>query len=168
MRAPERHYEVAALYKGGATMEEIAELLDMSKGRIQQMIARVRLDGHEISAPSRNIDPLKLIRAARPGRSMREIAQELDLNRNLVHIHMVRMEIPRTGIRHRPRQYSDSQLLERLRALAGWLGHTPNTHEINADPDTPSCTTYVARFGYLRSAQVRAGLVPNQRGRGRL
>jgi hypothetical protein len=55
-------------------------------------------------------------------------------------------------------RYSQQCLIEKLQELAGRLGRSPTQVEATADPDIPSHTTYVKRFGSWTAALRAAGL----------
>jgi hypothetical protein len=55
-------------------------------------------------------------------------------------------------------RYSQQQLIERLQEMAARLGWSPTSVEATADPDVPSHTTYVKRFGSWTAALRAAGL----------
>ena len=65
--------------------------------------------------------------------------------------------------RRTPTRYTDTELIDHLRALALRLDRTPSRVDL-VRAEGPSPGPYIRRFGSLRAAQQRAGLVPNKRG----
>ena len=64
------------------------------------------------------------------------------------------------GLRKR---YSDTQILEELKASAGRLGRSPTMREFAADPDTTvHPQTVIEHFGSWNEAKRKAGLVPRR------
>jgi hypothetical protein len=64
------------------------------------------------------------------------------------------------GLRKR---YSDTQILEELKASAGRLGRSPTMREFAADPDTTvHPQTVIEHFGSWNAAKRDAGLVPRR------
>jgi hypothetical protein len=55
-------------------------------------------------------------------------------------------------------RYSQQWLIEKLQEMAARLGRSPTQVEATADPDIPSHTTYVKRFGSWTKALRAAGL----------
>jgi SOS-response transcriptional repressor LexA len=55
--------------------------------------------------------------------------------------------------------YSNEELLEMLKDLADRLGHDPSQKEINSQNGMPSASTYHKRFGSLKNALLKAGLL---------
>jgi hypothetical protein len=55
-------------------------------------------------------------------------------------------------------RYSQQWLIEKLQELAARLGRSPTQAEATVDPDIPSRTTYVKRFGSWTAALRAAGL----------
>lgn len=59
--------------------------------------------------------------------------------------------------------YTDEQLLDILRDLAGELGQAPTMLEMRACPGRPSPVTYINRFGSWRAALARLRLRPRRK-----
>jgi hypothetical protein len=55
-------------------------------------------------------------------------------------------------------RYSQQWMIEKLQEMAARLGRSPTSVEATADPDIPSHTTYVKRFGSWTAALRAAGL----------
>lgn len=155
------------LYRDGATLEEIGAVYGVTRERARQVIAQVVRRGT-------GIDPIKTINVCRKAQSLTYAAHELGGNSNKSK--EIKAFLIETGYwpamarlwawrrKQAYQTFSDEQLLDKLRALAGKLGHTPGIKEVNADPDMPSHTTYVHRWGNWAPACAAAGLTPMKAG----
>lgn len=158
-----RRDAMVTLYRDGATLEEIGAVYGVTRERARQVIAGATKRGT-------GLDPIKTINVCRKAQSLSAAAKELGGGETKRA--MIRAFLVQTGYwsamkrlwqwrRHQAYQnFTDDQLLAKLVALAEKLGHTPGMIECNADPDMPSHTTYVRRWGNWAPACAAAGLRP--------
>lgn len=149
------------LYRDGATLEEIGAVYGVTRERARQVIAGSVKRGT-------GLDPIKTINVCRKAQSLSAAVKELGGGTHAT----IRAFLVQTGYwsamkrlwqwrRHQAyKHFTDEQLLAKLVGLAERLGHTPGMLECNADPDMPSHTTYVRRWGNWAPACVAAGLRP--------
>jgi hypothetical protein len=162
-----RRQAMAALYTGGATLEEIAAINGISRERVRQLVEPFELERH-----TGTTDPLRILSVARCVNSLKETIEQSGFY--AVAVIKCLTELGVYEALHRlwrwrrrrvsPVCWSDAELLQTLRDLAKQLGRTPTQKDLNISPATGSHTTYVLRFGSLRNAQIAAGLTPNRRG----
>lgn len=157
-----RREAMKTLYRDGATLEEIGAVYGVTRERARQVIAGTATRGT-------GLDPIKTINVCRKAQSLS--AAVIELGKGGKHA-AIRAFLVQTGYwpamkrlwqwrRHQAYQhFTDKQLLAKLVGLAEKLGHTPGMTECNADPDMPSHTTYVRRWGNWAPACAAAGLRP--------
>lgn len=58
-------------------------------------------------------------------------------------------------------RYSDEQLLDLIRNKYNAIGKTPTKEDIDSDPNMPSSSTYLSRFGGLSKVYELLGIKPN-------
>lgn len=62
-------------------------------------------------------------------------------------------------------RYTEKDLIDKLSKKAKCLGRVPTQQEFNSDPDMPSFSTYVYRFGSYQAACRKANILPRKHGR---
>jgi hypothetical protein len=164
-RAEVRREAMAALYRDGATLEEIGEASGVTRERVRQLIGATGQKGR----PSR-VDPIRVLRAARTAKDFAQCVASLRMDPNKVERCLVE-----TGhwpalnrlwaLRKRSRKSARGErYLSQLRELAKRLGYTPGIVDINAEPGFPRHMTFVKYFGSISKAQALAGLEPGRVG----
>lgn len=160
-----RRDAMVVLHRDGATLEEIGAVYGVTRERARQVIAGAARRGT-------GLDPIKTINVCRKAQSLSAAVEELGCGKHSE----IRAFLVQTGYwpamkrlwewrRHRAYQiFTDEQLIAKLVELAERLGHTPGMKECNADPDMPSHTTYVRRWGNWAPACAAAGLRPMEAG----
>lgn len=135
---PVRNQRIVDLHLDGATLSEIAGEVGLSRERVRVIIRRA------------GITPERSARI-RAERLARERAERERAERD------AEPEGPPASLQ----RYTDDDLLEHLREVAGRLGHTPRQMDLERVPG-PHWQTYYNRFGTLEAAAKLAGLTPNK------
>lgn len=153
----ERNQDIACMRHEGKNLAEIGKKYEISRERVRQILYRLGFSDRPYTEGQN-----KALCVYAPHKTTREIALEADVPR-----HVVYTLVKTRGLETRPDsrssrrcKYSDEDLLDHLRTLAKQLQKTPGTIDL-WKVDGPRQTTYHQRFGSLREAQKRAGLVPN-------
>lgn len=157
-----RDLELAALYQGGATLQEIGDAVGLTRERVRQRISRVRRPS-ELRSRSSKIDPLKLLQVYDESKTVGQIAREVGAKYYTTYWMLRRMHLPTR--KHKGPMYSDDDLLKRLRNLATSLGRTPTVADLTTAAGISSQSTYHTRFGSYSYACRLAGLTPRNPGR---
>lgn len=158
-----RREAMKTLHRDGATLEEIGAVYGVTRERARQVIAGATRRGT-------GLDPIKTINVCRKAQSLSAAVRDLgsgDGKHAAIKAFLVQTgywpAMKRLWQWRRNRAYqhfTDEQLLAKLVGLAEKLGHTPGMKECNAEPDMPTHTTYVRRWGNWAPACVAAGLRP--------
>ncbi len=156
-----RKLELAALYQGGATLDEIGKEIGLSRQRVWQLVESAGfVMPNRGSDRNLTVDPLKLLELADGTRTAKEIAAELQVKEPTVRYLIRKMELPLMDSR---KKHSKEELLGRLRELASELGKTPSAKDLSSYGTNEGIYRYY--FGSLRDASKAAGLKPNPIGR---
>lgn len=156
----ERESHMIVMRESGATLEEIGRAFGVTRERVRQLLER---NGYSGSAPSRQVDPLKLLAAIRSADvcSVREAAQRCGSN-----VSSGMMVIRRLGLAKAVQRLfqwrRDWRYISAYRDLAAQLGHTPGVAECH---EAGLWQSHIQRrFGGMQKLAVRAGLQPNHEG----
>lgn len=158
--AAQRDGEIALLYTGGATLEEIGNAIGVSRERVRQRLVRAGITERHHRHPN-HADPLLICREAEVATSGRDLARRTgrtyDTCRKVLNAlgkweaFSERCWVARTTETRR-------RLLSRLRQVGQELGRTPSQHDLQARGIAH--TGYYIQFGSLARAQALAGFRP--------
>lgn len=168
-----RDATVVALYAGGATMQEIAEISGgISRERVRQLLKRNGVAG---VYNSERIDPLRVIASCRrPGNhswsmvardvghpsashQMKQIATSIGMDVAIQRLFDWRWR--KESARYRAEKRSE--LIADYRALSDRLGRPASSGELSPTNGTPFWVVFYKYFPDIQSIRIAAGFDPN-------
>lgn len=161
-RSPERDAFVVSLRQAGHTLQEIGDMLGVSRERARQLLERQGVTKASVAA---KVDPLAVLRFARS----RECRSFSDIKRHFgTDGVQERKALRALGVgralrrlfRLRHRAAMQQQIVSQLRTFVEREGRNPTTLELtnHRRPDLPSWMTATRLFGSLEAAYEAAGL----------
>lgn len=167
-RDPERDAYAVSLREAGYTLQEIGDILGVSRERVRQLVKRNGIEpgARERVNNSRRLDPLDVARFARSPKatSLSEVAHEFGTTITKVSelLHALGMyDAVRRLYRLRAREATRQRIVRDLQAFAKRHGRLPSSRELTNDltPDLPAFQTITRAYGSLRNAFAVAGLL---------
>ena len=155
-----RYAEIAMLYTGGCTLQEVGDAIGMSRERVRQIVNLAGITERHCG----RADCGPLLRAYSRDKTLQQIADECGATKSYVQATLSTLELPTKSRKFWTREL----IIARLQKLASELGRQPTATDVQhgrpGKRGYPSQITVSQNFGSWNKAIRAAGFTPLESG----